>query len=245
MYLQLWRVFSLINPLIGIVLWLIFLLDRACFGSSLGLVSIFIAMVLAIGSLAVLHKRVTEKQELIAISTHLPSIMLGGLYLPPIFVIVIYKIVVLFSLLVILIPALPLGLLFFVSEQAQGTQIQEIASPNGDKIAYVQFTPTGGYGRGYGNVAVDVRFSQPRVARQAVFYLPATYYADENTTDYVQWVDNNTLYILETKEEVSVELQPSLVWRTLVFITETIQSISRGLMDSHRCRSVSFFVGTP
>ena len=125
MYLQLWRVFSLINPLIGIVLWLIFLLDRACFGSSLGLVSIFIAMVLAIGSLAVLHKRVTEKQELIAISTHLPSIMLGGLYLPPIFVIVIYKIVVLFSLLVILIPALPLGLLFFVSEQCNNFAMQQ------------------------------------------------------------------------------------------------------------------------
>lgn len=102
-----------------------------------------------------------------------------------------------------LIPPLTLGALFAVSEIAGETQIQRVTSPDGTRSAYVYFRGVGAYSGGNGRIYVRVRHQILPFLERDIFYLGRSY-ASDDSTNYLEWQDNNTIYIPEIKREVPV-----------------------------------------
>ena len=92
-----------------------------------------------------------------------------------------------------LVPPFTLGAFFAASEIAGETEIQRAISSDGTRIAYVYFRGVGAYSGGNGRIFVRVRHQILPLLERDVFYLPRSY-ADENSTNYLEWRDNNTLY---------------------------------------------------
>ncbi len=82
-------------------------------------------------------------------------------------------------------------------------EIQKIASPNNIDFAEVYFRPVGAYTGGSGKIYIRVvnKFL-PLIERD--IYSGTTYTADEETSDYLKWIDDNTLFISETDEQISI-----------------------------------------
>ena len=130
-----------------------------------------------------------KRQRLLITLPHLPSIIGGGLYI--------------LIALVMLIPPFTLGAFFAVSEIAGETQIQRVTSPDGTRSAYVYFRAVGAYSGGNGRIYVRVRHQILPFLERDIFYLGRSF-ASEDSTNYLGWRDNNTIYIPEIKREVSV-----------------------------------------
>ncbi len=119
----------------------------------------------------------------------LPSIVGGGL--PVIFIVLSF-----FS------PAM-LGMFFLMDEILGETLIQRAISPDGSRIAEVYFRGVGAYAGGNGRILVRVRPRWLPFVERDVYALNRSD-ADETTSDYLYWVDNDTLFLSEKQRELKV-----------------------------------------
>lgn len=109
--------------------------------------------------------------------------------------------------LLMLIPPFTLVLLFSTDEIAQEVQIQQIASPNNVDFAEIYFRPVGAYTGGSGRIFVRVVNKYIPMIEQEV-YAGKTRIAHEDTMDYANWLDENTLYIREGDKRIKTGIQP-------------------------------------
>jgi hypothetical protein len=87
-------------------------------------------------------------------------------------------------------------------------RIQKIESPNQINIAEVYFRPVGAYTGGSGKIYIRVTNKYVPFFERDV-YSGKTYTANEDTTNYISWIDNNTLYVAENDEKISIgEIKP-------------------------------------
>ncbi len=97
--------------------------------------------------------------------------------------------------IVMFVPPFTLGGMFMADEIANERLIQNIASPDGGRIASVYFRGVGAYGSGSGRIFIRVRSrSLPILERDIYSVYPS--YAYEDTQNYLRWRDRDTLEII-------------------------------------------------
>jgi len=104
---------------------------------------------------------------------------------------------------ILIIPPFTLGFLFALNEVGGETRIQQAVSPDGSRMAEVYFRGVGAYSGGNGRIYVRVKYCWFPFVERDIYYLGKSF-ADEETNDYLHWVDDDTLFISETQREVKV-----------------------------------------
>jgi hypothetical protein len=102
-----------------------------------------------------------------------------------------------------ILPPFTLGFMFAVDEMAGETRIQQAVSPDGSRVAEVYFRGVGAYSGGNGRIFVRVKPRWFPLIERDIYYLSRSY-ASEETEDYLHWIDDETLFISETGQEVKV-----------------------------------------
>lgn len=202
------------NLILGLFLCFLFSTDYSLVGTIPDILFPPAIGIIAIVSFAV-SKAGSKRQRLLIALAHFPSIIGGGLYV--------------LTVLLMLIPPFTLGAFFAASEIAGETEIQRAISPDGMRVAYVYFRGVGAYSGGNGRIFVRIRYQILPVLERDIFYLPRSY-ASEDSTNYVEWRGNDTLYVSETQEEISVGIiatetpqviaLPYYIFRVLVTMAE-------------------------
>jgi hypothetical protein len=182
------KLLALINLILGLFMWFLFSTDYSLTGTIPDILFPPVVGIIAVISLA-FNKTSSKWQRLLITLAHLPSIIGSGLCV--------------LTVLLLLIPPFTLGAFFAAFEIASETEIQRAISPDRTRIVYVYFRGVGAYSGGNGRIFVRVRHQILPFLERDVFYLPRSY-ADENSTNYLEWRDNNTLYISETQQEITV-----------------------------------------
>jgi hypothetical protein len=177
-----------INIILGLFLWFLFFTDYSLAGTIPDILYPPVVGIIALVSLGINIIR-NKSQRLLILLSQLPSIVGGGLYILIAFV--------------MLIPPFTLGAFFAFSEITGETQIQRVTSPDGTRSAYVYFRGVGAYSGGNGRIYVRVRHHILPFLERDIFYLSKSF-ANEDSTNYLEWRDNSTIYIPEIKREVSV-----------------------------------------
>jgi hypothetical protein len=178
-----------INLGLGALLWFTFLTDYSLTGALPDLLLPPTAALIAFVSFGVIKKHNwTSRRRLVKLAL-LPSIVGGGLYV--------------FVAILVLLPPYTLGAFFTISEISSETRIQQAVSPDGARVASVYFRGVGVYSGGNGRIFVCISPRALPFLERDVYYLRVSS-ADRDTPDYVRWIDNDTLYISETGEEISV-----------------------------------------
>lgn len=205
---------AIVNLILGLFLWFLFSTDYSLVGTIPDILFPPAIGIIAIVSFAI-SKAGSKRQRLLITLACFPSIIGGGLYV--------------LTVLLMLIPPFTLGAFFAASEIAGETEIQRAISPDGTRTAYVYFRGVGAYSGGNGRTFVRIRYQILPFLERDIFYLPRSY-ASEDSTDYVEWQDNNTLYISETQQEISVGViaaetpqvvaLPYYIFRVLLTMTE-------------------------
>ena len=151
-----------------------------------------------------------------------PAMLGGGLHL------VAYALAIVG---IVLVPWATFRLVLNIDEILNEVRIQEVASPDGTRVADVYYRPTGARGAGGGRVLVRVRQSWPPVLEREVYFVGSSRVATEEPLDYVTWVDDDTLYVPETRELLTVgSVRPQLSpliwvpWNALVHLAWLIKS---------------------
>lgn len=112
------------------------------------------------------------------------------------------------------IPPFTLGAMFATAERAERKTVQELPTPNGSKTAIVHFQPTGAYAGGTGRILVEVAYPMLPGVRRIVW--GGKTYKDGKPGAYVEWLDNETIRMVEQKQELKpgwVEWRPPLLLR--------------------------------
>jgi len=102
-----------------------------------------------------------------------------------------------------IVPPFLLATLFWLDEQSNATLIQKAESPNGAKTVEVYFRPVGAYSGGNGRIEVHLKYTWLPFVKRDIYFVRVTH-ADENTHDYLSWVDNETLDIPEKNTKVKI-----------------------------------------
>ena len=122
------------------------------------------------------------------------------------------------------IPPFTLGLLFMIDEIGGEVMIQEAVSPDRTRTARVYFRGVGAYSGGNGRIFVRIRPRWLPIVERDVYSLGRSD-ATEDTTDYVRWVDNDTLYLSEERRELGLgrlRYERPLPLRFLLFVVGLI-----------------------
>lgn len=183
------------NLHLGVVMWFFYFTDYSWAGRILDLVFPPAVAVLAISCLAVAWSASSRLGRLGATLACLPSLIGGGLYCTAL---------ALLAFFCLLSPGLLMGVFFHIDEISGEKLIQETVSPDGSRVAQVYFRGVGAYAAGNGRITVRVKHRLLPLIERDVYYVPVTYEADEGTTDYLSWTDNDTLFIPEKQEEVRI-----------------------------------------
>jgi hypothetical protein len=133
--------------------------------------------------------------------------------------------------LVALIPPFTLGAMFFVGEVAAERTIQEVPSPDGSRIATVILHPVGAYGRGWGRVIIRVHHAVFPLVEREIHHVSATRTARGDPMEYIQWKDDDTIWISETDEEIKigvVESRPPTVMFMIYLIAGIVRFVATG-----------------
>lgn len=198
-----WKIIASINVVLGVVLWFGYLTDYSWAGALLDILfPPFVGAVSLFSLIFVVIEKGTSGKTKKAVGSLacIPSLLGGCLSV--------------LSVILMLIPPFTMGFIFMMTEIGEEVLIQQAVSPDGLRVAEVYFTPVGAYGSGNGRISVQVKPRLFPVVERDVFSLNASY-ADENTSNYLSWVDNETLYISEVQEElrvgrVGLELSPAI-----------------------------------
>lgn len=184
--LSYWKVILVVNLLLGVFLWFIDSTDYSLKGTISDFVFPPLVFIIALLTLlAVTDIRKKRSSKLIC----LPSLIGGGIH-------------ILVGILMVL-PPFTLALLFGIDEINNEVRIQQVSSPDNSQTAEVYFRPVGAYSGGSGRIYVKVSNKLLPFIERDLLYLRVSH-ADENTKNYLKWIDNDTLYVPEIKEYISV-----------------------------------------
>ena len=187
-FIPFWKTLAVANLILGLFLWFLFLTDYSLVGNVPDIIFPPSVGIIAFTSLSAIKFKVRLHRRL-ATLTHLPSIIGGGMYILTTFL--------------MLIPPFTLGTVFTVSEIADESLIQKSFSPNGTQIANVYFRGVGAYSGGNRRIFVRIRYPFLPMLERDVFYLRASY-ASDYSANYLEWRDDNTIYISEIDQEMSL-----------------------------------------
>jgi hypothetical protein len=177
------------NVLIGITVWFGLLTDYSLLGTIGDILFPIIAMMLTIKINKVYESPNNKKRRLARILSY-PTIAVGILQ------------GIIMGLMIL--PPLLLATLFWGSELASQTLIQESHSPTGSRVAYVYFRPTGAYAGGSGRVFVRLRYTNFPIIERDIYELRTSHYSTEDPSDFLEWQDDDTLRIFETEDIVHI-----------------------------------------
>ena len=104
---------------------------------------------------------------------------------------------------ILILPPFTLGFLFMTDEMRNEVLIQRVNSPNETRIAEVYFRGVGAYDAGNGRIYVRVKTRWLPIVEREIYQLDRSY-ADQTTSNYLQWIDNNTLFLSEEGKEIKV-----------------------------------------
>ena len=199
-----WKIVIGINILLGLMLWFGYLTDYSWASSSLDA-----SFPLYVGGIALLsmiyfvnRKDNLGKWRKVKALLCLPS--LTGCCLSTLFI------------TLMIMPPFTLGFFFMMAEMDDEVLIQQATSPDGSRVAKVYFRPVGAYGAGNGRTYVRVEQPLLPFVERDVFSLTKSY-ADENTSNYLSWVDNDTLLISETDEKIELGMVRLSISSTVTF----------------------------
>lgn len=181
-----WKVVLALNLALGIFLWFLDSTDYSLRGTISDIVFppfVFIVAIITLMAVPDIQKKRISKLVC------LPSLIGAGVH-------------VLFGIMMI-IPPFTLALLFSIDEIKNEVQIQQISSPNNAQVADVYFRPVGAYSGGSGRIYVKVTNKLLPFLEREILYLRVSH-ADENTENYLEWIDDSTLYISEINEKIPV-----------------------------------------
>jgi hypothetical protein len=135
------------------------------------------------------RRRLSGRQRRLQSLSCLPSIIAGSPY----------------AILIVLavVPPFLLATLFWCGEQSGATIIQRLDSPDGLRTAEVRFRPVGAYSGGSGRIEIYLRYKWLPFVKRDLAYIRVSH-ADENTRDYVQWLDDETIFVPECDARLQV-----------------------------------------
>ncbi len=183
---QPWIILIAVNIVFGLLFWFLSFTNYSIIGTIPDTLLPVVVGILAIVSLRIV-KAGNKRQRFFITLAHLPSLIGSGLSI--------------LMAVIMFIPPFTLGALFRASEISHETLIQRAVSPDGMQTAYVYFRGVGAYSGGNGRIFVRVRSAFMPFFEKDVFYLSNSH-ADEESSDYLEWLDRDTLYIPETEEKV-------------------------------------------
>ena len=207
-----WTILAIINLALGLFLWFLLSTDYSLVGTIPDIISPLFVLELATASLFLAITR--NKLSKLLITTLLPSLLGGGLSV--------------LAGILLFIPPFTLGGMFALGEAISEIQIQKSVSPNGKQIAYVYFRNVGAYSSAHGRVLVRVRSSNLPFLERDIFGLSRSD-ADENPTNYLEWRDDNTIYISEIKKEIplgTIEIEVPQIFKIPYGIIQIFLSIA-------------------
>jgi hypothetical protein len=175
-----------INLILGIFLWFLDSTDFSLRGTIPDIIFPPLVFIIATATLVLVSD--TQKRRTSRILC-LPSLIAGGAH-------------ILIGLMMI-IPPFTLALFFSIDEIKSEVRIQQISSPNSNETAEVYFRPVGAYSGGSGRIYIRIINNSLSFVERDILYLRVSH-ADENTKNYLRWIDDDTLYISEIKENISV-----------------------------------------
>lgn len=209
-----WKVLVFVNLILGTLLWFLYSTDYSLVGTVSDFVFPISVAIVALLSLGVLKKTNKKIDKIIGILAPIPS-LLGGC-LPLLVGILMF------------VPPFTLGAMFFMDEALGERQIQVSLSPSKTEIARVYFRGVGAYASGSGRIYIRISNRYlPMLERD--IYSSTTYTADESTTDYIKWLNDDTLLISETGQSLSIgkmETEVPAVISIPVFIFKSLVEIS-------------------
>ena len=182
-----WKIVALINLTLGAILWFLHSTGFSLAGTIPDILFPPLVGIAGLVSFIALRKAPEKTLKIIGRLFCLPSIMGGGLYV--------------LSAVLFFVPPFTLGAMFNLSEIKNETRIQEAVSPDGRKVANVYFRPVGAYSGGNGKIHVRIKYRFLPVVERGVFFLRVSR-ADKNTSNYLRWASNNSLYISEVNQEI-------------------------------------------
>jgi hypothetical protein len=106
--------------------------------------------------------------------------------------------------MVMLLPPFTLAVFIMADEILNEKEIQRVASPNGTQVARVTFRGVGAYSGGNGRVSVNVYARFFPILENEVYYNGSSL-ASEDESNYVTWLDNQTLLISENQVKVRAD----------------------------------------
>jgi hypothetical protein len=195
-----WHILRALNLSVGVLLWFFYSTDYSWAGTIPDIVFPPLVAVMSSVSLLIATKAPSRCQRRATRLACLPSLIGGWSY-------------VLVAVLLVM-PPFTMGAFFMIDEISHEKLIQEAVSPDGSLVAQVYFRGVGAYASGNGRIYVRVKHRLLPAVEKDVYHLHGSH-ADENTPDYLSWIDNGTLYIPESQEEVPVG--PITLWIPNVF----------------------------
>ncbi len=184
-----WKVLIGVNLFLGMLLWFAYFTDYSLPGTVIDfLFPPAVAIVSLISLLAAGKNTPTKGKRLVSRLSCIPSLIGGCSYT---------------IISILAIPVFMLGFFFAMDELSNETLIQRIASPDGSRIAEVYFRPVGAYSGGNGRISIRVKYRLFPFVERDVYHVGRSY-ANESTTDYLSWVDNDTLFISEKQHNLSL-----------------------------------------
>jgi hypothetical protein len=126
--------------------------------------------------------------------------------------------------LLMAIPPFTLAFFFAIDEMTNEVHIQSEISPDGTQVAEVYFRGVGAYSGGNGRVNVRVH---PRIFPwlELNAYSNGRSYASEETTDYVSWINNNTLRVADEEGAIpayQLYFEPDSTFRTPFMLVQML-----------------------
>jgi len=193
-------IYLLINFVLGLVLWFGLCSDYSW--DNVWVNVLFPPIVGLIGLASLFHNKqsLTRQQERVQCLLCLPSIIGGIPY-------------VLWMILAI-IPPFVFGPMLWIHQQSSATRIQQVESPSGSQIAEVYYLPDVVLSEVPGRIEVHLKYKWLPFVKRDIFDLCLTE-VDKNTQNYLSWVDNETLYIKETEQELKLHW---MEWEVPAFI---------------------------
>jgi hypothetical protein len=183
-----WRLYIWLALLAGILLWFFYLSDYTLAGTLTDIIYPVVTLVLGFVGLRAAGEAPTRRGMRLARIACSPAVLGGLLYI---------------AVGVLFVVLSPLAVMFAASEVADEALIQSAPSPDGSRVAEVYFRSVGSYTGGNGRIFVRVKYAWfPLVERDV--YGATTYEAGHNTTYYLSWAGNDTLYIPEFDQTISL-----------------------------------------
>lgn len=187
-----------LNLVLGVLLWIALCSDLELASTLANVLLPPIIGLIGVVSLRALWRhfrtRSSRRERLIPLLSCVPAII-GGIP---------YVLLALVAIIPPIVFAVILGGMFALSENVNRSIIQEAQSPDGWKTAEVWFYPVGAYSGGNGRIEVDLRYHYMPFVRREVYYLSDSYRADNSPQEYVSWLDDDTLRLLEEARPLAV-----------------------------------------